>query len=153
MKIKGVTGSATESGHTGWIELSSVNFLSKRGNQQNNEGTKPYIGEFQIVKLSDQSSPLLFQKLLQGQTIPEITIDFCHTAKEAKVQRQYILENVLINHYEETSSTAHDTQSHAMEYITLQAARIEKTHIFYDATGRQIQPTTVGYDLTMARVM
>lgn len=156
MKINGVKGSSTDEHHKDWIELLSMNYQIRK-NVSNKIGYKtdrqvglPYIGEMLINKQYDKSSYFLFQKILDNTSIPEVIINLCHTGKGSQQNRQYVLSNVIVSYFEETSHA--DATAHGTEYIKLNFTQIEKRDTAYDAQGKPEAPKSVTYDLAKATI-
>jgi len=156
MKIDGVKGSSTDDHHKDWIELLSMNYQIKKG-VTNKIGYKsdrqvglPYIGEMIINKPYDKSSYFLFQKTLDNTSIPEVTINLCHTGNGSQQNRQYVLNNVIVSYFEEISHG--DANAHGTEYIRLNFTQIEKRDTAYDALGKPEAPKSVTYNLAKAEI-
>ncbi len=79
MNITGVPGTSMVSGFAAQIELMSYSHgvaMQVTGDVSNTERTsgKPRHQDFHVTKYMDKSSPLLNQKLCQGQDLGDVTI-------------------------------------------------------------------------------
>ena len=157
MKVKGIPGSATAENYNGWIELTGINQKVRRnvsnsvGNTQNREPGLPTVGEFEISKRSDISSPHLFQQAMKGAAIPTVTIDVCHTGDRMRLDRRYTLRNVIISYIEDGAISSDSSLGN--EFLRLTFTTIEKSHTPYDASGSMQSSIAVGYDLEKATAM
>ena len=72
LQLDGVTGEATRANYTGWIELDSFSFGASNpvsiGTGSTGAGAgKASLSSFNVMKRTDSSSPVLFQKCCMGQ--------------------------------------------------------------------------------------
>ncbi len=72
LKLVGITGEATRAGFEGWIEVESFSFGAANpvsiGTASTGAGAgKVSLSSFNIMKMTDSSSPTLFQKCCAGQ--------------------------------------------------------------------------------------
>jgi len=79
LKLDGITGEATRQNYTGWIELDSFSFGASNpvsiGTGSTGAGAgKVSLSSFNVMKRTDSSSPVLFQKCCQGQHFAKATI-------------------------------------------------------------------------------
>jgi len=74
LKIEGVTSESQRKGHEGEIEVKSMQFggsnISSVGQGSGGGTGVVTLSEFVISKITDQSSPELFQKMCTGQHYP-----------------------------------------------------------------------------------
>lgn len=155
MQIQGMNGNVTAKGHENWIHVDSMTVgvkspvHTKVGDTRDRIKGDPVIGDVLIVKEADASSVHLFSHSLQGKVIPTVKIDVCHTGKEMSPHQQYILNNVLVSHYEES----HDpTAKNPQEMIRLNFTKIEKSHTPFDSKGNAKSPIKAGYDLEQGTI-
>ena len=155
IKFGNIEGSATESSHKGWSNANAVNFnCSRKINQKvgynyNREASLPNFNEVEIIKDVDKGSLQIFRQLIEGKTLDQVQIHFCHTGENLETNKEYILHNVLVSHYEDTSLS--DSHHSGKEYIRLNFAKIESRFTPYDSTGKAGSPISVGYDLSTAK--
>src|SRR5437868_7124950 len=105
MKIDGVDGSVTATGHEKWIELQSCQLGTNRhvtnatGRGVNREASVPSVSEIVVTKDLDCASTNLFRLSLWGEG-KKVKIDFCKTDKDKfEAYLQLELDNVLISNY------------------------------------------------------
>ncbi len=149
-----IPGDVTAAGHEKWIEINSFQFgvtrtISNTAGSADRQASAPSVSEIVITKLMDKSSPLLFKEALSGNGKP-VTIDFVTSGggpSGPTVYAQYKLENVLISGYSTSSGGDRPTES-----ISLSFTKITYTFNSQDPNTGQLTPTSVTYDLSLAKV-
>src|SRR3989339_322873 len=127
MKMNGAEGNVTSKGYEGWIQLESLdNGISRRiqariGQTGNRERTIP--------------------------SFQEIEIHACSTGTEVSPYAKYILNHVMISHYQEVI----DADKQPIEMLRLNFTKIQKTYMARDAMNKPQNPATFGFDLTTAK--
>jgi len=153
MKMNGAEGNVTSKGYEGWIQLESLdNGISRRiqarvGQTGNRERTIPSFQEIEITKHIDPSTYFLYQTACCDQTISEIEIHACSTDTEVSPYAKYILNHVMISHYQEVM----DADKQPIEMLRLNFTKIQKTYMARDAMNKPQNPATFGFDLTTAK--
>ncbi|MBS0351036.1 MAG: type VI secretion system tube protein Hcp [Proteobacteria bacterium] len=140
MLMPKIPGSTTAKGYEQWIPLFSLSCgvgrkIETAPGKVNDRIHSDALGtEMEILKLIDQSSPLLFSEACGGPAIQEIKIDMCHSSTDGlSMYLQYILSNVLISGYH-----AHiDTVNGAYELVTLNYLKI--THMCVLLSFKSVQ--------------
>ena len=156
MKLSNAQGSVTEKHHQGWIAVDRYHFSVGRytdmqtGNVQNRISGSPTFGELEIIKPADKSSISLLDILLQGKAVPECQLDVCHGGNGDQIYAQYVLNHVMVSHYEEGSD---GLTGHNKELITLAYTEIQRKFIPYDASNKAGSPFITGYRLSEIRRM
>ena len=78
LKLDGVTGESQKQNHTGEIDLMSFSWgasnSSSVGTGTGASVGKATVSDFSIMKSTDSSSPVLFQKCCDGSVIPSATV-------------------------------------------------------------------------------
>jgi type VI secretion system secreted protein Hcp len=79
LSLDGVTGEATRQNYGGWIELDSFSFGASNpvsiGTGSTGAGAgKVSLSSFNVMKRTDSSSPILFQKCCSGQHFSKATV-------------------------------------------------------------------------------
>ena len=89
IQFKGLEGSVqTTTGHTEWVEISSMQWGIGRAitsggyAQSDREGTLPSVGEVVVTKPTDSSSPGLYRHLQLGTKLQVSIISGKHPSKE-----------------------------------------------------------------------
>ena len=156
MKLSNAQGSVTEKHHQGWIAVDRYRFCMSRftnmqtGNIKNRVSGSPVLGEIEMAKRLDESSIDLFDTLLSGKAISECQLDICHAGDGAKIYSQYILNNVMVSHYEE-GNDGFDGQNR--EFIRLAYTEIQRKFIPYDSSDKPGSPLVTGYQLNQTARM
>lgn len=78
LKLDGITGESQKQNHTGEIDIMSFSWGSSNSSSVGT-GTgvsvgKVSVSDFSIMKSTDSSSPVLFQKCCDGSVIPTATV-------------------------------------------------------------------------------
>jgi type VI secretion system secreted protein Hcp len=105
LQIEGIKGESADSKHQGWIEIFNVNWnvhqprsssVSTSGGHTNG---KAELSEVSFKKLSDFSSPILFQTCAMGKTLPKAKFEFMRADGNGEPINYFILEleNVMIS--------------------------------------------------------
>ncbi len=104
LKIDGIDGESTASGHKGEFEISSYSFgASNAGSSAMGGGMgtgKVKMNDFHIIAKSGKASPMLFQAVASGKHFPKATI----TAVSGGNTITWDLQDVLITSYQATAS-------------------------------------------------
>jgi type VI secretion system secreted protein Hcp len=79
LQLDGVTGESTRQNYSGWIELDSFSFGASNpvsiGTGSTGAGAgKVSLSSFNVMKRTDSSSPVLFQKCCMGQHFSKASI-------------------------------------------------------------------------------
>jgi len=156
MKVDGVDGSVTATGHEKWIELQSAQLGVNRhvtnatGRGVNREASAPALSEIVVTKDLDCSSTNLFRLSLWGEG-KKVKIDFCKTDKD-KIEPylQVELENTLVSNY---SVSGHGGVTHAnpMESLSLNFTKITYNTISLDSANKTAKPDRAMWDLATAK--
>lgn len=149
MKIDGLTGSATDRSHQGWIEINSFQWgvgrgvSSPTGSGADRQGSTPAVSEIVITRVRDVASPKLLQAAQSGKHIPEVAIEFVRGDKQ--VVYQVKLTDVLISRYSLSSGGDRPTES-----MSLAFAKISWTYSNQkpDGTTGAAQTAPAGWDIT-----
>lgn len=156
MQTPHISGNVSAEDYKGWIELTNVDFSAKRnitqkiGHQTDRESSIPNISQLTLAKLTDKSSPLLFEALLDGSSMDKVTIAVCRNGKNQKLASQIILHDVMVSYYEEQITAEGDNAS--TEYLSLSFTEIEKRYIPYNSNGDAGSAISTGYNLSTASV-
>lgn len=119
LQIDGIRGESTDSGHPGWIEITSAQWGVTQPKSATASTAGGHTAErcehrcLSITKLADLSSPLLMQTCSSGKTIPKARLEFMRADGDGRPVKYYevALENVLIGNMEQIvyeGSVLHD---------------------------------------------
>lgn len=144
-----ITGDVTESSHTGWIELNSLQWGVGRsismatGSVSNQSPSVPSFSEVVVTKDSDDTSYKLLQQAYQGTGVP-VVIDFVRTPGGASpvTYLEITLTNCMISGF--STSSGGDAPS---ESLTLSYTAIQYMFTPTNADGSMGQQAGVSYDL------
>lgn len=155
MKIDGIDGNVTAKGYEKWIELETVSWgvgrsiSAKPGVVADREVTKPSITEVTITKRMCQTSPHIFTEACVGKAKPAVKIHVCQTSDNISPYMEYILNNVLVSHYNVQVTNTNGSAA-PIEAISLNFDKVEMKYTPYDAAHKAGSPIPAGYDLTTA---
>lgn len=120
-----IKGDVTDSGHGGWIELSSVQVGAGRTvtastGKSDRSTSKPTISEIVVTKYMDSSSNYLYRESMHGQAT-KVLLDLAKMdGGMPDIYLQLMLTNVLISSY--SMSSGGDSR---MESLTLNFTKLE----------------------------
>jgi len=147
-----ITGDVTESTHTGWIELNSLQWGVGRsismatGSVADQSPSVPQFSEIVVTKDNDATSYQLLQQALQGKGVP-VVIDFVRTdgGGNTVVYLELTLTNGMVSGH--SHSSGGDAPS---ESLTLSYTAIQYQFTPTNADGTMGTPAGVSYDLGSA---
>jgi type VI secretion system secreted protein Hcp len=151
-------GEVTESKHKEWIACDAINFPVKRGaktqvgsGQVNRTEDKPTMGDIEIIRTIDKSSPFLMQATVKGvkanENVWTVFLHFLEPAsnpdKEPEVYLKLKLRETVFTGYE-----LHGGAAGAMEKVLLNYTAIDMIYAAFDETGAEKTKTRAGFKLT-----
>ena len=145
LKLDGVTGESQDVNHSGWIEVLAYSFgisPASTATGSGGSGGKASFSDFQIVKVLDKSSPVLFQDAASGKVITSGTLELVRP--DGQVFMDYKLSNVFVTGVQDLGSGANGT---ADEQVSLRFSKIEWDYTSYDVTGQAGGTVTGAWDL------
>lgn len=154
LKIDGINGNVTATGHEKWIELGSMQFgvgrgitsVGSVGRESNREASIASISEVTVSKIMDETSPLFFIEACIGVG-KNAEIHLCRTGDQVQSFMEYKLQNVLISSY----SMETNGEGHPEESLSFNFDKIEMKYIPYDDQQKAGSPVPSGYDLKAAK--
>lgn len=108
LQIDGIKGESVDSGHQGWIELTSTSWgvvqptVSSKSSSGHTAGHCEHR-TLSLSKLADLASPVLMQHCSMGKTIPKAKIEFMRADGDGKRVKYYQveMENVMVSHMDQ----------------------------------------------------
>lgn len=101
-KYDGVDGESTDDTHSGWIDVLSMEWgaqLPDSGSSGRSSGT-PAVDGFTLTFAYDKAAPKLAEKLLKGEVIPRLEVEFTTQFGEGSATYlRYELKNVSLTNY------------------------------------------------------
>jgi len=152
VQIPAITGGATETNHTGWIQVDSLQFGVGRalnnplGHATSREAGQPNVSEIHVTKQMDSASIELFGWSVSKFDAKQIKIDIVSTGREDPFTT-YTLENAVISGY--SVSVAGDSMP--SEAISFNFTKIEEKFTQIGADMKAGSPVVKGYDLAVGR--
>ena len=156
LQIDGIKGESSDSGHQGWIELSSAHMGVTQPRSATASTGGGHTAErcehrtLSIAKLTDLSSPILMQTCSMGKTIPKAKIEFMRADGQGKPVKYYEveLENVMIENMDQVisgGSLLHDS-------IGLRFGKIKWKYTQQKIGGGAGGNTSGGWDLACNKI-
>jgi len=144
-----ITGDVTETSHTGWIELNSLQWGVGRsismatGSVADQSPSTPSFSEIVVTKDNDATSYQLLQQAYQGTGVT-VVIDFVRTPAGGSpvTYLEITLTNGMISGY--STSSGGDAPS---ESLTISYTAIQYTYTPTTSDGSMGTPAGVSYDL------
>lgn len=151
LQIDGIKGESADSGHQGWIELTTVHWgvMQPRATTVSTAGghTAGHCEHrtLSLSKLADLASPILMQHCSMGKTIPKAKLEFMRADGDGKPVKYYQveLENVMISHMDQSMSGGGLLQ----DEIGLCFSKIKWTYTHQRIAGGGSGSTSGGWDL------
>jgi virginiamycin B lyase len=120
MQIPGVTGPVTAAGHKGWIELDSWAFGASRvvstGGGGGGGTGKAKFGEFNITKVTDATTPILFKHLVTGQPFKGDTLVAFLSGNPSRPYLVITLKNIVVSGHNISGSGGAPTETISLTY-------------------------------------
>jgi type VI secretion system secreted protein Hcp len=156
LQIDGIKGESQDSGHQGWIELSSASWgvIQPRSATVSTGGghtaERCEHRTLLLSKLADLASPILMQHCSMGKTIPKAKLEFMRADGDGKPVKYYQLdlENVMIASMEQMvsqGSVLHDS-------IGLRFSKVKWSYTQQKISGGSGGNTAGGWDLAANKV-
>ena len=141
LKIQGVKGESTDSGHPGWIDVASFSY----GLSRSTDGASPARHQgLTIVKDVDKATPFLYLYCSTGQSLDEVVLEVTRTTDEGVSVQEYRLRNATVT---SIHTAAGADASRAVERLTLHYEAIEWTYVRADpATGSVVSEVTMQWN-------
>lgn len=107
LTIPGVTGESGD--RQTWVELDSFSWGATQSGTFGTPGGELKVSEFSIAKPLDKASPKLFEYCVNGQHIPEVTIEIAKPSGTSVVYLKYELRDVMVSSYSIGANSAQDS--------------------------------------------
>lgn len=150
LQIEGIKGESADSGHQGWIELTSVYWGVTQPTVANKSSSGHTAGHCEhrilsLSKLADVASPILIQHCSMGKTIPKAKIEFMRADGDGKPVKYYQveLENVMVSHMDQGIAGGGLVQ----DEIGLCFSKVKWSYTQQKIGGGASGTTTGGWDL------
>lgn len=152
LQIDGIKGESADSGHQGWIELTSAHWgvtqprsssVSTAGGHTSGHSEHRTLS---FTKLADLASPVLMQHCAMGKTIPKAKIEFMRADGDGKPVKYYQieLENVMLSHMDQVMRDGVDV---VMDEIGLCFSKVKWSYTQQKIGGGGSGSTAGGWDL------
>lgn len=156
LQLDGIKGESTDARHAGWIECTSINWSitqPKSATASTGGGhtaERAELGDINIDKLVDLSSPMLAQLCACGKTIPKAKLEMQRADGNGEPIKYFEveLENVLIAHL----SPAFNGTDVATEHLGLKFSKVRWKYTQQKIGGGASGNTAGGWDLAANRI-
>lgn len=158
LKYGSIQGNVTAAGHTGWIELNSLQFgvgravAAPTGSSADREASAPSVSEVAVTKDQDSASDGILSEVFNGDgggNGASVQIDMCRTqAGQLVVFQTFALSNVILSGYTTSSGGDRPTES-----LSLNFTKVAVTNTAMNPDGSTGSPSTTTYDLAQAKTV
>lgn len=156
LKINGVEGEATRTGHEKWIEIYSFSWGASNPTTLGTHGGgigagKASISTFNIMKKTDATSPLLFQNCCLGKHFPDAKLVLNKASGENKALDYLIYEfkEVFVESIQWSGSSGGDDAP--TESVSFAFGSVKLSYTPQTATGSPGSPVRASWDLTKSQ--
>ena len=155
LKVPNVSGNVTTKNYEGWVSLDDVEFAGivnrikmKTGQVTDRLGSYPCIGEVTFIKSQDKTSHAFFEAAHNGQTFPQLQIDYVTNENNPTAFSKLILKNAAVTLFADKYN-AHSNEQ-PKEIVRVIYSQMQRTHIPRDNQHKFGSPISTGYDLEKA---
>jgi len=144
LDFSGVTGGSTAAGHTGWIEIDSVQWGVSTASTTG-KASKPSFSDLSWTQKVDKSIPSLFDHIANGTHIDTAEVDFVDViGGNPKTYFSMDFENVFLTGFSLSgASGGQPSVSGSFDY-----EKIKLQYTEYNTIGGVVGTTEASYDLT-----
>jgi len=150
LKIDGVESEATQKGFEKQIRLDSFNMGASNPVDMSAGGGRGAgqvsLSTFNVTKMTDKSSPVLFQACCLGKHFKNAVITICKAGGEQLPYLTYKFDTVYIADISWGGGGGEDTPS---ESLSLAYTRVEMTYKEQKADGTLANPIKAAYDISL----
>jgi type VI secretion system secreted protein Hcp len=151
LKIDGVDSEATQKGFEKQIKLGSFNLGASNPVDMSAGGGRGAgqvsLSTFNVTKMTDKSSPLLFQACCLGKHFKNAIVSICKAGGEQLPYLEYKFDTVFIADISWGGGGGEDTPS---ESLSLAYTKVEMSYKEQDAAGKLGKPVRAAYDISRA---
>lgn len=151
LKIDGVQSEATQKGFEGQIALDSFSLGANNPLQAVMAGGrgagKVNLSQFNISKVTDSASPILFQACCLGKHFPKAVVSVCKAGGDQAVYLEYKFDTVFIA---DINWSGGGSDERPMESLSLAFNKIEMTYKKQMPDGKLGSPVVASYDVSKA---
>jgi type VI secretion system secreted protein Hcp len=143
LRVDGIAGEATDSGHAGWIDVDSFSYSISRPAGTSETATHQGLT---LVKHVDKASPFLYLHCSSGRPLDKMVLEITRTADDDVSIQEFRLHNATVTSVQASAGTG---DKRATERVTLHYESIAWTYVRVDPiTGSVISEVTMQWDLT-----
>ena len=151
LKVDGIDGDSTDSGHAGQLEVLSYSHslsqsggaaVSRTGGQT---GSRVDIGDFSVVKVLDKSTPNLSKYCASGKHIPSIVVALVSADENPHTYMKYTMSDVVVSAVRPGGSS-NGEGSRPLEEVSFRMSKIEWEYTPFDNPGAAGSAVTGGWD-------
>ena len=140
LEVNGVTGESTDAKQAKSIEIESFSWGAAASAKKNAVS----LHDLSITKFVDRSSPALFERLVQGTTIPSVELIARRAGEVQLIFLRYCLEDVQVTSQQQAGHGA-DTVT---ENVTFRYGSFSQQYTPQDSKGGGLPPVFAGWNAT-----
>jgi type VI secretion system secreted protein Hcp len=152
LKIDGIPGESSDSGHSDWIEVLAFNHhLEQPASPTASSGggataERVNHGSLDFRHLLDKASPKLYDACCTGKHIKEATLELCRAGGDKLKYMEIKLEQVLVSRVEPSGSSS--DEGFPSEQVSLAYGKIKWVYTQQKRDGMGGGNVSAGWDLT-----
>jgi type VI secretion system secreted protein Hcp len=151
LQIDGITGEATRKGYEKQIEIMSFSIGASNPVTIGAGGAgigagKVSVSSFNCMKITDSTSPVLFQRCCEGKHFPKAKVTLMKAGGDAPVEYLvYEFENVFVETIQWSGATGGDDRP--VETLSLSFGKVSVTYTPQTDKGAKGSPVVGSWDL------
>jgi type VI secretion system secreted protein Hcp len=143
LEVNGVPGESHDSKFAKSIDVFSYSWAGSANSEK--KGNKVNLSDLNVSKRVDVASPALFQRLVQGTTIPSVELIGRKAGESQLVFLRYCLQDVRVTSIQQSGSSGEDF---SQENVSFGYAAFSQQYTPQDAKGGGLPSVFAGWNST-----
>ena len=148
LEVNGVPGESTDAKQAKSIEIESVSWGASAVADKKGGGVS--LHDLSVTKSVDLASPRLFERLVQGTTIPSVELIARRAGETQLIFLRYCLEDVQVTSQQQSGDSGEDTAS---EKVTFSYGSFSQQYTRQFADGKAGETVFAGWNATTGQLI